>query len=303
MQNQIVDQVIILCFIMLIGLYSRRKNFIKEETLKSLTDLLVNVTLPCLILASFNTEYSKETTEKIKAILIYSLAIHVFLAAISGVFYFKFKENTKQVLKFVTIFSNFGFMGYPIMEGMYGKIGVFYASIFGVPFNVILLTYGSLLFSKEEKDNFNLKNILLQPGILFVIIGLIVFFGKITLPYTIMGTLNYVGGMTTPLSMIIIGANFANVSIKEIVKDLRIYYVSFIKLFIVPLMVYGVLKVLKADDYLIKMCVILEAMPAAAMTTVFAEKYNNNKVFSAKCVVVTTILSIFTIPIVINALF
>ncbi|PRR77037.1 putative transporter YfdV [Clostridium liquoris] len=302
MNSDIINQVVVLCLIMLFGLYARKKEYIKEYTVKNLTDILVNITLPCLILSSFNMEFSTELWTRVKLIFIYSLIIHIFLAIISKLFFIKYDENKKKILRFVTIFSNFGFMGYPIAESIYGKIGVFYASIFGIPFNIILLTYGVFLFSEEAKDNLKIRNIVMQPGILFVVIGTVIFLFSIKLPIPINKTINMVGSMTTPLSMMIVGASFAGTSLMSMLKDFKLYYISFIRLLIVPFITYLLLRFIKADDYLLKLCVILEAMPAAAMTTVFAEMYNSDRIFSAKCVFVTTVLSIFTIPLVITLL-
>lgn len=302
MNSDIINQVVVLCLIMLLGLYARKKEYIKEHTVKSLTDILMNVTLPCLILSSFNMEFSTDLWARVKLIFIYSSIIHIFLAIISKFFFIKCDENKKKILRFVTMFSNFGFMGYPIVEGIYGKIGVFYASVFGIPFNIILLTYGVLLFNKEAKGNFKIKDIVMQPGILFVVIGTFIFLFSIKLPIPINKTLNMVGSMTTPMSMMIVGASFAGTSVSSMAKDFKLYYISFIRLLVVPFIICVLLKFIKADDYLLKLCVILEAMPAAAMTTVFAEMYNSDRIFSAKCIFVTTVLSIFTIPLVITLL-
>ncbi|GAA0722039.1 AEC family transporter [Clostridium malenominatum] len=302
MQSDIVNQVIVLCFVMLIGFYGRKKRIIKEEMLKGLTEMLLNITLPALLLATFNSTYSKEVMQNVIKIFFYSLGIHIFFALGSNIFTIKSKDERKKILRFVTIFSNFGFMGYPIMQGVFGNVGVFYASIFGVPFNILLLTFGVILFNKESKEDIDIKKIIFSPGIVFVIIGLATFVFKIPYPKTIYKTLEMVGAMTTPLSMMIVGANFSGVSIKSILKDLDLYYISLVRLILVPLITFGVLSLLKVDTYLLKICVILTAMPAGAMVSVFSERYDSDKSFAAKCVFTTTVLSIITIPIVITLL-
>ena len=302
MQNDVINQVIVLCLVMVIGFYGRKKEIIKGEMLKGLTEILMNITLPCLLLSSFNTSYTKELLQNIIKVFFYSLGIHIFMAGISNILLIKAKEERKNILKFVTIFSNFGYMGYPIMEGIFGKIGVFYASIFGIPFNIMVLTLGVVLFNKESKNEINLKKVILQPGIIFVIIGLVAFLLKIPYPKPIYKTLDMVGSMTSPLSMIIVGANFSGISLKSLLKDKDLYFISVIRLLIAPLIIFMVLSMLKVDSYLLKICVILTAMPAAAITSVFAEMYDGDKGFAAQCVFITTVLSIITIPIVITLL-
>lgn len=302
MQSDVISQVIVLCFVMLVGFYGRKKEIIKEEMLKGLTEMLLNITLPSLLLSTFNFAYSKEVMQNVIKIFFYSLGIHIFFAVVSNVFIIRAKDERKKIIRFVTIFSNFGFMGYPIMQAVFGNIGIFYASIFGVPFNILLLTFGVILFNKDGKENIDIKKIIFSPGIVFVVIGLITFIFQIPYPKTIYKTLEMVGGMTTPLSMMIVGANFSGVSIKSILKDLDLYYISLIRLILVPSITFCVLSLIKVDSYLLKICVILTAMPAAAMVSVFSERYDGDKSFSAKCVFITTVLSIITIPIVITLL-
>lgn len=93
MKNDIINQVIVLCLIMLVGLYGRKKEFIKEDTIKSLTDILMNITLPCLILSSFNMDFSKELFYKVKLVIIYSLLIHIVLAFLSKNIFYKIQRR------------------------------------------------------------------------------------------------------------------------------------------------------------------------------------------------------------------
>lgn len=295
MNSNIINQVLILFIIMAIGIVCGKKEILTEETNKKLSELLSKVTLPCLIISSFNYNFTGDMIKKAKMFFVYSLIIHIVLILISGIFFVKYNQRAKKVLKFSTIFSNSGFMGYPVIEALYGKIGVFYASIFGIPFNIFMLSAGIMIYT-GEKDVKNLKSILKHPGIIATVLGILILLFSIPVPMPINKSLQYVGAMTTPLSMIIVGAMVADINIKEIFAGTEAYYGSFVKLIIIPFLVYILMLILKADKLVLEICVILEAMPTAVLATVLAEEYDGDAVLAAKCVFMTTILSIITIP-------
>ncbi|WP_251860420.1 AEC family transporter [Clostridium sp. Marseille-Q2269] len=295
MNSNIINQVLILFIIMAIGIVCGKKEILTEETNKKLSELLSKVTLPCLIISSFNYNFTGDMIKKAKMFFVYSLIIHIVLILISGIFFVKYNQRAKKVLKFSTIFSNSGFMGYPVIEALYGKIGVFYASIFGIPFNIFMLSAGIMIYT-GEKDVKNLKSILKHPGIIATVLGMFILLFSIPVPMPINKSLQYVGAMTTPLSMIIVGAMVADINIKEIFTGTEAYYGSFVRLIIIPFLVYILMIILKADKLVLEICVILEAMPTAVLATVLAEEYDGDAVLAAKCVFMTTILSIITIP-------
>ncbi len=135
--------------------------------------------------------------------------------------FLKYNERARKVLKFSTIFSNSAFMGYPVIEALYGKIGVFYASIFGIPFNIFMLSAGIMIYT-GERDAKNLKGILKHPGIIATVLGMFILVFSISIPIPINTALQYVGSMTTPLSMIIVGSMLADINIKEIFQERRL---------------------------------------------------------------------------------
>ncbi|EJO5348030.1 AEC family transporter [Clostridium botulinum] len=298
MKGNIINQVLILFIIMVIGIVCRKKEILDENTNKKLSELLVKVTLPCLILSSFNYNFTGDMIKKAKMIFLYSLIIHIVLILVSGLFFIKHNEKAKRVLKFSTIFSNSGFMGYPVLETLYGKVGIFYASIFGIPFNIFMLSLGIMIYT-GKKDFKDFKSILKEPGIIATFLGIIMLVFSFSLPSSINKSLQYVGSMTTPLSMIIVGSMLVDIDVKEIFSGIEAYYGALVRLIIVPVLVYIIMILLKADRFLLEICVILEAMPTAVLATVLAEEYDADVVLATKCVFITTILSIVTIPLVV----
>ncbi|WP_027309233.1 AEC family transporter [Caloramator sp. ALD01] len=293
--NTIVTQVIVLFLIMVVGYISRKRGLINPEVNKSLSELLLNVTLPFMIIASFNFKFSTDMLNLGIKLFLISTVIHTVLLLLGSIIYKRFNEDEYKVLWFITVFSNCGFMGYPVVESIYGKIGLFYAALFNIPFNILMWTAGVFIFSGRG-DKQNLRKAILNPGILSVFIGLIIFLFSVELPAPVIKTLEMVGSMTTPLSMIIIGSTLADAKIKSIFEGFSVYFGSFIRLIAIPLIVYFILNLFGLKDFYLNIPVIITAMPAAANTVIMAEKYGGNPEYASKVVFLTTILSVVTIP-------
>jgi len=296
--NQLINQVIVLFIIMAVGFYAKKKKFLNNVVDKGLSELLLNITLPFMIITSFNIKYEAAMVSNAQKILIYSFLIHISLIFISKLLFFKYPKNKQQVFRFITIFSNVGFMGYPVLESIYGGIGVFYAAIFNIAFNILVWTVGVMLFT-GEKDFKSIRKALTNPALMAVIIGVILFVFSIKLPISIETSIKLVGATTTPISMIIVGSMLAEMKFKDAFSDISVYYAAIVRLCIVPMIVYVVLKLLKVDEMLLTICVILQAMPAAVMAPIIAQKYGGDSLLASQCVFITTIVSGITIPIII----
>lgn len=298
MNNKVITQVLILSLVMLVGFYARKKKIINDTVEAGLNDLLLDITLPLMIIASFHYSYSKQMMVNGVKIFLYAILIHVVLIFTSKVFYFKYPDSIKKVLRFSTIFSNSAFMGYPVIQSVYGSIGVFYAAIFNIIFNIFMWTAGVMLYS-DDKESRDIKRVLLNPGIISVIIGLIIFIFSIKLPEPIFKTCEMIGNMTTPISMIIVGSMLAKMRIKDIFSSKAVYYASFVRLIIVPIITFVTLKAIGASGLILDICVLIEAMPTAVVTTILAEKYGADTALASQNIFITTILSMITIPIVV----
>lgn len=295
MNIDVINQVIMLTLMMMAGVILRKIKIITDEVNKGLSNILLNVTLPSMILYSFNFNFSMDMLKSAAMVFLYSTLIHIVLIILSKIFYYKFEVSKKNVYTFATVFSNCGFVGYPVIQGIFGNAGVFYTSIFTIPFNIFVYSYGIMLFT-GERDLKSIKKNLINMPLTSIFIGTIIFLFSIKLPTPVIKTLGSIGNMTTPMSMFIIGAMLADVKLKDVFKDFSLYYVNFIKLIAAPLIIYFALRLLGADKTLLYICVILVSMPTASLIGVLAERYNVNKAIASKCAFLTTILSLITIP-------
>ena len=135
----------------------------------------------------------------------------------------------------MTIFSNIGFMGYPVIQSIFGDEALFFASICNLVFNLVCYSYGVYLISGSGKLSFDFKQ-LINPGIIFSIIAVIIYLTKYQMPQIIGETSDLIGSITTPLAMMIIGSSLAEIPIKEVLNDIRIYPYTIIKQILMPIL-------------------------------------------------------------------
>jgi predicted permease len=301
MNADVINQVIVLFLMMVVGVYATKRGFINKTVEKGLSDLLLNITLPFLIISTFNLDFDPNLLDKAKKIVVYSIGIHLALYGISKVFFIKIDKDKQPVLRFITTFSNVGFMGYPVLQSVFGNVGVFYGAIFNMVFNAFVWTLGVSLYS-GKKSLKSFLQVLKNPAFLAVCFGFMLFISPLTLPVPIYKTIKLIGDTTTPISMIIVGAMLTNGNIKEILSDWTIYLGSFICLIVAPIIVFFGMNILGLDSELTKVCVTVIAMPGAVMAPIIASKYEGNALYASQCVFLSTILSVVTIPLIILTL-
>ena len=292
----LLNQVLIIFFIMLVGVYAKKRNIINEKMNKDLTIVLLNLSIPLNIIASFNFDYSKEMLLNMLIVLIFGVLLHPVCYFVGKILFFKFKGEDKTILTFSIIFSNCGFMAFPILDSIYGKTGILYGSIFVATFNIYIWSLGVKLFSKDTYT-FKIKNIF-NPGIVSVFIGFLLFIFSIKLPFPIQRCFELIGATTTPLSMIITGVIVADMNVKKLFTTKSVYYVALIRLLLIPIISSIILKFFGITDIVLGVCVLIAAMPVAAMCTVFAERFDGNYELASQNVFITTILSLITIPLI-----
>lgn len=298
MNNDVVlKQILSLFLIILVGFYGRKKKIIDENLTKGLTKLLIEITTPLLILSSFSFSVNSSMKENLIKSFIYSLVIFIITPLFTKGLFIKIDKRKKNILQFAMVFSNCGFMGFPIVESILGQEGVLYASIFNLFFNFFVWTYGVMLYT-DTKDIKDLKTVFKSPAIIAVFIGLFFMTFSIQIPSVLLSTIKMVGGLTTPISMLIVGSLLATANLKLAIKDFTLYYSSIIKLLIIPGAMYFIGAIFHEKSIVMKCFILMQAMPAGAMTTIFAENFNKEKDYAVMVVSFSTALSVLTIPLI-----
>ena len=277
------------------GVVLRKMGILPEGAKNILTDLVIYLILPCNIINSFFIEFNFDILKGFAIILTIASLIQVGCLILAKILYNKEPEGRKKVLQYGTVCSNAGFMGNPIAEGVYGAEGLMYASIFLIPQRNVMWSAWVSYFTESPDRKTVVKKVLTHPCIIAVYIGLILMITRLPLPVFLQNTIRSIGGCTTTISMVLIGAILAEVEPGSIL-DRGIVKYALIRLFLLPLLVYLSCRVFHVTPFLSGVSVLLTGMPAGSTTAILAAKYDGDYIFATKCVVVTTLLSLVTIP-------
>lgn len=284
-----------LIIIMVLGLFLARMGTITPEGRQLLTDLVINVTLPCSIVKAFLIEFSMDILQSCIAIFLAAIVIQFLGMGLSHILYPGYEGQRKRVLQYATICSNAGILGNPIAEGAFGSIGLMYASIYLIPQRSFMWSFGLTYFTVSPSRWQLIKKILTHPCIIAVELGLVLLIGQFQLPGVISDTISSLGSANTSVSMLLIGAILSTVDLKKMVDRDSLYYCA-VRLILIPGLVYLGCRIAGLEEMVTGVSVLLSAMPAASVTAVMASKYQQDAPFAAKIVALSTILSMITAP-------
>lgn len=295
-------QILVLFLILLIGFLIYRLKVIDDQMISGLTRLVMDVTLPAMVIISMNYDFSREILKESVEIFLLSLILYgvMWLLSMGVTKVLKSGPRPASVYQFMLIFPNTIFMGYPVIGAIYGKLGIFYASIFNLTFNLMAFTLGIWLFRRNEGQGLKLNwKLFLTPGIIGTLLGYLVFLTSFNIPYPIHRALELIGGMTTPISMLVVGALMGRTRIKEIWQNGQTYVIAFVRLIFIPLATLAVLRFIPMSPEMLGVTVVLMGMPSAANTAMFASRYGGDAELASRGVFITTLFSIVTIPAVV----
>ena len=298
----ILNQMIILFLIMVIGYIINKAGILDQTLNQKMSSLVLNVTSPALILSSVRTPTNGSLNSVIQIFLI-SIAIYMLLPIVGILIskILKIPKEDRNLYQFMTIFSNIGFMGYPVIQSIFGEKALFFAAICNLVFNLVCYSYGVYLISGSGKLSFDFRQ-LINPGIIFSIIAIIIYLTKYQMPQIIGETSNLIGSMTVPLAMMIMGSSLAEIPIKEVLNDIKIYLYTIIKQILIPILFWWVLKFIIQDPTILGVLVILIAMPVGSIAIMFCDQFGGNTTLASKSVFITTLSSVFTIPVLVYLL-
>ena len=296
----VLNQVLILFLILLIGYVAAKAKILDSPTIRKLSEILLYVASPMLILNSFLFEFSMERLKNAGWVILASGGFFLLSVGLSRLMFHRFNEKVNPVLRFTAIFSNCGYMGLPMMMALYGEDGVFYGSFYIIMFHITLWTLGVRIFGVGGAQTGGWKKILLNPSLIAVYVGMIIFVARIPMPQVVVGAVSAVGNMTMPLSMLIIGAVLSQAKLGTVFNDPKVYLASAIRLVVMPLLALLLARLVGLPALPSAVLVTAVAMPAAANITIFAEMFDKDSVFASKCVSVSTLLSILTAPLIIS---
>jgi predicted permease len=277
------------------GIVIKRRKILPDNAREVLTDLVMNLILPASIIHSFEVEFNMTVLRKFAVILIIAAAAQVISMICANLFWNRQPENLKAVLQYGTQVSNAGFLGLPVTEGVLGAEGLMYASVFLIPQRIVMWTAGIAYFTRSADWKGTCKKLVKNPCIVAVYIGFFLMLTQFQLPVMVENTLVKLAACTTPLTSILIGIMVADVDYRNLVSPMM-FVLVFVRQLLLPGLVFLGCTLLHIDPLLTGVSVLLVGMPVGSTSPILAAKYGGDYVFAGKCVILSTVLSLFTIP-------
>ncbi len=291
----VISRVMAIFVLILVGYIARKAKVMDKALVKGLSGFILNVAIPFTVIASFDRSIPKSSLPDLLKTGFWAIVLHSIAIVFSSMVYRKLADPERKVLSYGTVFSNCGFMGFPVVASVYGKVGVMYASIYVVVFQTFIWTYGVALYSGGKAWG-QLKKAFLNPGIISVIIGALLWLAPFDLPSFLGDSIAFMSDLTTPLSMVVVGASLAEVPLKGLIKGWELWLGTGVRILVIPLAGLAILTILGINNLPARVAVFLTAMPVAAQSVMFAERYDADVGLASRLVFVTTVLSALTIP-------
>lgn len=279
---------------LLVGVLCRKKGILTDETTEKLTDLIIYITLPCMVFESFNMEFSLAILRAGAEMLLIASVMALLALGLGKLLYRRYPRDERSVLRYGMLVTNSGFVGMPLVSGAYGQEGLFLASFFIIPTRILMWSAGISLFSEADGRD-NAKKVLLNPSIIAVELGLARMALQLPLPGVIDAAISGMGDCSTPLVMLQIGAMLADTPISA-AFDRRAFGLAAVRQLALPLLCLAGLRLLGTEALALRVSVTLSGMPIGTTTALIARKYGANAAFASKCVFVSTLSSLVTVP-------
>ena len=291
----LLTQVILMLLLSAVGYVLFRTGNISQDGSKAIGNILIFVSLPCVIINGFLKE---RTPEMLLGLLISAIAAAVVLAVSMLISRLVFKKD--GVAAFAGAFSNPGFFGVPLIIASVSSGAVFYIAAFIAFLNLLQWTWGVSLIAGEA-GKITLKKVITAPFILAILIGLFFFLSQIPLPSLVTSAVTTLAGVNTPLAMFTVGIYLAQADAVHMIFKPKLYLISAVRLLVIPLATVFLLLLVPASMAELRMAVLIaSACPVGSNIAVYAQLYDADYPYAVETVVVSTLLSLITIPLVVQ---
>jgi len=293
-----------------IGLFAVRTRIVGENFEKQLTSLMMKIILPCMIVKSMMGAFSWEELKHCGRLVLIAVILWAITFGLAQlVFRLMGKTPSARIMRFSMMYTNFTFVGIPVIEALYGSTGVFYFVVFLVPYRMVyyssaesLLSPPGLVCAKRTlKDK--LKGWFSVP-VVAVFVGLILYLTQIQLPAPVTGAINSLGSCASPLGMLLCGMSLGRYPIRRLLKP-RYFWVPLVRNLLLPALVLGLSLLAGLEKELTQVVVMFAALPVASLISAFTIQYDPNEETqfeAAAAVLMSTVFCIFTIPLWAGAL-
>ncbi len=292
----LIQQILVMLAMMAVGVVLVRVGMIDERGVRQLSSIAMYVATPAVIIQAFAIEFTMEQLVNAGWMALFfslALALSIALARVAC-------GRADRVGQFAVIFSNSGFVGIPIITGLLGAEYVFYVTITMAVGTFVMWTYGIWLISGDPSQ-VSLRKIVTNPAVIALAIGIALFFAPVTLPGMASQFLTGMANLNTGLAMIVLGANLGSSNLGLMFADRRLYKASAFRLLVVPVAVAALCLLMPTSSEMRTTLFIIMACPCGAATSMLAQLYGGDYQYGTGLVVMTTLLSMVTMPAVLTA--
>ena len=308
----VLEQMIIIFILIAVGYFLSKSGHLSEETSKNISFIVINITNPLTLISS---ALSSRVQIGVK-----HLFFAIFLFVVMYAFLFIMSLVTPCIIRLVReerfaygmllLFSNVGFIGIPFVSAVLGADALIYVSICCLVFNLVIYTYGMSTMRRagEKKGTFTeedgskasgLVRMILNTGTVSSLLTIVIFALNIKLPQFFVNLSDIIGRGTTFLSMIVVGAAASGISIKMVFGNAKLYLLTLVKALFIPIILAAFLKQFDIDETLRSVLIIMSALPSANMPLMYAREYGAGEQTISAGIILTTLLSVLTIPAVV----
>lgn len=296
----ILEKMVVLVALILVGFVSAKAGWVDGRFSQMLSRLVTNLFIACTILNSVANVPPLFTGRELATAML--VAFVPFLVGGAAGFVvtrcLRMTGQARNVAWLTVVFMNNVFVGFPLVEAIYGSEAVFCTSLTNIPYNLLLYTLGvQLLHQKEGRRRINVREIFSVP-LIATLIAIAIFLVQIPVPTVLADFLSYMGGATVPLSMIIIGISLSAMPMREALLDWRAYVVSLVRLLLCPVLTVLLMgPLLSPESMIFGTYTIVGACPSGAMIAILCVRYQSDDQLASKIIFLSTVLSAVTLPV------
>ena len=302
-----IEVMLTLAAIVAVGYVAGRTGYLDGEFDKRLSTLVINITCPCLILSSAMTGELPDR-QFILPLLLISVVTYALLTAVAFLLprYLTRRKADEGAIGFALLFGNVGFMGYPVVDSIFGHEAVFYAAVLNVVNTFAVFTVGTMLITGKgdvEQKRFEKKVLYSTPMLAAYLTMLIVTLRIDDIPKAVSMPLTMIGNITVPAALMIIGSSMSQLSLRTMLGNATVYATAAFRLILLPVAVHFLCRALGFSDFVVNINTVVIAMPVATYGTILCLKYGKDTTMITEVTFITTLLSLLTIPALVMLLF
>lgn len=298
------EKMMILFAVLIAGFVCGKTGVMDQDSNRAVSRLVAKLTNPMLALSSVMTGQRLMTNLQVLELTLVAVGCYVFLIGTSFLIpkLLHVPRESGGLYRFMYIFSNIGFIGYPIVGALFGDGALFHVTIFVLFFNLLCWSYGAQTITGENLFHFH-WGLFKIPCVAGSLLAYVIYLSGLRVPQPVSEICSMIGGLTSPLAMLIIGCSLAMYPVKTVFTNWRVYALAVIKMVLLPVIAFFVLRLFLKDELMLGVAVVTLCMPVATSTTILSYECHADSQTASAGVFLTTLLSVVSVPAMMLLLF